>query len=328
MTILQAIKHKEMTHMKTTHRTTHISSMAASVLAIVMLALCSVWLAPATPALAAAGTPQPKAAADGTQLKNAYEREQKALATQTGNLAKAGEGAAKVQTLIDAQKAQGVDTSAIEAALATAKFQVANAQSAHDTAASILSAHAGFDASGNVTDVAQARQTITSARQSLIDAHTILQQARQDLEAALKAFRQTQVQVNRLAREQEWLALQQTRLDGTAQIVAKTQVYIANQKSKGKDTASLEAALATFQQQIATAQASHKTAADILSAHAGFNASGKVTDPVQAHQTLTGAHQSLSDAHQILQQAGQDLRKAIKTYRDANEPEAKPTTVP
>jgi hypothetical protein len=315
--------------MKTTHRTTQISSIVISALTVIMLALCSLWLAPATPALAAAGTPQPsQAAGDGTQLKNAYEREQKALATQTDNLAKAADGEAKVQALIDAQKAKGVDTTAIEAALATAKSQVATAQSSHDTAATILGTHAGFDASGNVTDVTLARQTLTSARQSLGDAHTVLQQARKDLQAALKEFRQTQVQVNRLAREQEWLKLQQTRLDGTAQIVEKTQAYITEQKSKGKDTAALEAALATFQQQVATAQTSHKTAADLLSAHAGFDASGKVTDSEQAHQTLTGAHQSLSDAHKVLQQAGLDLRKAIRAYRDANDPAAKATPVP
>jgi hypothetical protein len=316
-----------MVFMKTTHRTTQISSIVLSALAVIMLALGSVWLAPATPALAAAGTPQPKVA-DGTQLKNAYEREQKALATQADNLAKAGESATKVQALIDAQKAKGVDTTAIEAALATAKSQAATAQSSHDTAATVLGTHAGFDASGNVTDVALARETLTSARQSLGDAHTVLQQARKDLQAALKEFRQTQVQVNRLAREQEWLKLQQTRLDETAQIVEKTQAYIAAQKAKGKDTAALEAALATFQKQITTAQASHKTAADLLSAHAGFDASGKVIDPEQAHQTLTSVHQSLSDAHQILQQAGQDLRQAIKTYRDANEPAAKATPAP
>jgi hypothetical protein len=305
-----------------------MSSIVVSALAVIMLALGSIWLAPATPALAAAGTPQPKATADGTQLKNAYEREQKALTTQADNLAKAGESATKVQALIDAQKAKGVDTTAIEAALATAKSQVATAQSSHDTAATILGTHAGFDASGNVTDVALARQTLTTARQALGDAHTVLQEARRDLQAALKEFRQTQVQVNRLAREQEWLKLQQTRLDNTAQIVEKTQAYITDQKSKGKDTAALEAALATFQQQIATAQASHKTAADLLSAHAGFDASGKVIDPEQAHLTLTSAHQSLSDAHKILQQAGLDLRKAIKTYRDANEPTAKATPAP
>ncbi len=118
--------------------------------------------------------------------------------------------------------------------------------------------------------------------------------------------------------EQQWLAVQQERLSKTGEIAAKVQAFIDAQKAKGKDTSALEAALATYHQQIATAQGQHATAESILGAHAGFDADGHVTDRALAKQTVKEARQALADAHRTLQQAGQDLRSALKAYRVAN----------
>lgn len=284
-------------------------TLIASLLAVVTLAICSLWLTPPTPALAAAGTPQPEATANIAPLQEAYARAQKALTAQNENITKAGEAAAKTQTLIDTQKAKGTNTAALEAALTTFKTELARAQSEHTAAATLLNAHAGFDANGKVTDVALARQTLRSAQQALADARASLLQARQTLLAGNQAFK-LQLAPNRLAREQELLAKQQIRLDSTDQYVEKAQTLIATLKAQGKDTDSLETALATFQQQVATAQASHNTAAAILNTHAGFDSAGQVSDPEQARQTLTSAQQALRDAHKTLQQAGQDAREA------------------
>ena len=292
----------------------------ASGLAALALAVAGVLTAPAATAYADDPTPTPRPGqqARDDRLKNWYQREQNWLNVQTRHLAKANEAAGKVQDWINDLKSEGKDTGALEAALATFQSQIATAQASHDTAASLLGAHAGFDDSGNVTDADQARQTLVTARQSLNDAHDILRQAREDLHKAVQDFRKTHLEENGLLRLQKWLSVQQTHLEATGQIVSKMQDYIADQQAKGKDTSSLEAALATFQSQIAAAQASHDTAASILSAHAGFDDNGQVTDPDQARQTLISARQSLADAHNILRQAERDLHKAVKDYRDQN----------
>jgi hypothetical protein len=316
--------------MKSSSLSARLSTIAFSGLAVCTLALGSIWLTPAAPAFAAPAAPPAGSTPNYAGLDKAYEREQSARSQQSNNLTKANGIVAKVQAYITNQKAKGLDTSALEAALSTYQTQLGTAQSSHDTAASVLSGHAGFDGSGNVTDAGQARQTVISARQSLLDAHTALAQGGKDLRAAIQQFRDTKVQQNRLATEQKGLAQQQTTLDNANGIVAKVQTYIANQKAKGQDTSALEAALATFQQQLSTAQASHTSAANLLTTHAGFDNSGNVTDPTQAHQTLMDAHQALTDAHNVLKQAGQDLRKALQDYRDTHKvtPVAAPTATP
>ena len=121
-------------------------------------------------------------------------------------------------------------------------------------------------------------------------------------------------------RELNWLNQQQQNLDRTDQLVSRIQTYIANQQAAGKDVTALRAALATFQQQIATAQTSHQTAASILNTHTGFDANGHVTDAAQARQTLIAGHQSLADARRVLRQAILDLHRALRNWRLANRP--------
>jgi len=129
-------------------------------------------------------------------------------------------------------------------------------------------------------------------------------------------------------REQTWLNQQQQNLDKTSNIVTKVQQYIAAQQAKGKDVTALQAALSTFQSQIATARSSHATAATILNNHAGFDANGKVTDPNLARQTLLDGRQALNDAHRILRQAIVDLHRAIRAWRAANGLLVKPAATP
>jgi len=119
-------------------------------------------------------------------------------------------------------------------------------------------------------------------------------------------------------REQNWLNQQAGNLSKAAEAVTKVQTFIAGQNAKGKDTSALQAALTVFQQQLATAQSSHATAASVLGTHNGFDANGHMTDPVAAHQTLIDARQSLRDAHNTLRQGVLDLHRALKAYRAAN----------
>jgi hypothetical protein len=120
--------------------------------------------------------------------------------------------------------------------------------------------------------------------------------------------------------EQEWLARQQDRLDHTDEVAARVQEFIDQAQAEGKDTSALEAALAAFQSQVATAQSQHDAAADILSEHAGYDDDGKVTDPELARETCRSAGQALRDARRTLNQAGHDLRRAIRDWRRANRP--------
>ena len=113
--------------------------------------------APTSTAFADDGT---AAAGEGKGLEKAFQYEQQWLSRQQERLSRAGEFAAKVQAFIDEQKAKGKDTAALEAALVAFNQQVAAAQGEHDNAASILSAHAGFDENGQVTNREAARETV------------------------------------------------------------------------------------------------------------------------------------------------------------------------
>jgi len=125
------------------------------------------------------------------------------------------------------------------------------------------------------------------------------------LEAAFKA-------------EQKWLSIQQEHLNKAGEFADKVQTFIDEQKAKGKDTSALEAALAAFNQQVAAAQGEHDNAASILSAHAGFDENGQVTNREAARETVKSAHEALANARKTLWQAERDLRKALKDWRQAN----------
>ncbi|MDR3572528.1 MAG: hypothetical protein P4L50_01585 [Anaerolineaceae bacterium] len=123
-------------------------------------------------------------------LKKDYQVEQNWLTKQQDNLNKTAAVVTNVQNLITKANGEGKDTTALVNALATFQSQIATSQSSHNTAASILSTHNGFDVNGNVIDRDAARLTVNSARQSLSDAHNLLWQAANDLHQAVKEWRE------------------------------------------------------------------------------------------------------------------------------------------
>jgi post-segregation antitoxin (ccd killing protein) len=131
-------------------------------------------------------TPDPDKLA---KLAEYFQKEKDWLNKQATHLQTAYEGAAKVQELIDAARAEGKDVSALEAALAAYNGGLAQAQAEHDNAANIIAAHNGFDDGGGVVDVEAARQTTRSARLSLNDAHIELAQSVHALRQALQDWR-------------------------------------------------------------------------------------------------------------------------------------------
>ena len=120
--------------------------------------------------------------------------------------------------------------------------------------------------------------------------------------------------------EQKALDTQAKNLDRADKLSARIQTVIDNAKAKGLDTSKLVAALDTFNAKISDARTLHAKAADILTVHAGFDTNGKLTDPVQARDTLTAAHQALKDARQSLAGSFKDLNKSIKDWRKEHKP--------
>lgn len=112
---------------------------------------------------------------------------------------------------------------------------------------------------------------------------------------------------------------QETRISSVAlQIAADAQKFIDIQKAIGRDTSSLDAALANYNAQIASAQTAHNQAGSILSAHAGFTANGRVANPALARQTLNSARDYMRQAHNLIASSGKDLNAALRAFHQAN----------
>jgi hypothetical protein len=127
-----------------------------------------------------------------------------------------------------------------------------------------------------------------------------------------------------LVRLNDWKTKQEINLRHAGTAGDKLQALIDKAKAKGKDTSGLETALADYRGELATAQAAYDSAAATLAGHAGFDASGKVSDGQTARQTLENTRKSLEDAHVKLVKAAADLRAAVREWREANPAPVKP----
>lgn len=119
----------------------------------------------------------------------------------------------------------------------------------------------------------------------------------------------------RLQRE---VKLQNRNLRKAVRAGDKLQKLVDMANENGKDVAELETALAAYNTQIEEAQSQNGRAAQILSAHSGFDASGKVTDPAAALKTVEDAGKALKEARTTLKEAGANLREAARAWREAN----------
>jgi hypothetical protein len=136
------------------------------------------------------GTPGPYQQLRVQALENFYQRSQLVVQEQQLRIDLANQIASSTDTWIAALKGQGKDTSALEKALSDFKSKVSAAQTEHDQGASILNTHAGFDGSGKVTDVDQARDTLKQTRGHLRAAHLDLREGTLTLRKAIRDFRQ------------------------------------------------------------------------------------------------------------------------------------------
>jgi hypothetical protein len=140
----------------------------------------------------------------------------------------------------------------------------------------------------------------------------------------------TQVEAAQLktspAPDNQWLELlydrvslaadnQGNRIEYSKEIAAKSQTWIDTLKEDGQDVSALEAALATFNAEIAKAEEFHHTAEVLLSNHAGFDDVGNVTDVRMALETIRTAANNLRQAHLIITQATLDFRSVVSNWR-------------
>lgn len=133
----------------------------------------------------------PKPPQDGAKvaLQRAFAEQQHALTALGRKLDRADARAAKVASWIAKVKAQGKDTTALDAALSAFKDKIAAARASWAAADATLKAHAGFDDSGKVTDSTAARATVEQARSQLESTRRTLAGAYRDLRAAVVAYR-------------------------------------------------------------------------------------------------------------------------------------------
>ena len=163
-----------------------VGFMVVSILAVVAL-----FLGVTTPALAQDNPTRPTP--DGANLELFYARELLIADRQAEALNRASEAIIRVESLITRLQGEGLDTAELEVALDAYRRDVASAQTAHDEAVVILNAHVGFDNDGQVTDFAQALETVRQAGRFLRDAHLKLRSGNLDLRLALREWRSTHV---------------------------------------------------------------------------------------------------------------------------------------
>ncbi len=145
-----------------------------------LVVLGSIFSVPTSVVFAATPTPASYAA-----LTKAYQDDQNWFKAQHVNVGRADNVVTQVQALITAAKSDGITTGGLEAALDVFQAQLRTVKFSHATANVVLSAHKGFDNSGNVTNPVLAAQTVKDATQSLSDAHNVLVQSSSDMLTAL-----------------------------------------------------------------------------------------------------------------------------------------------
>jgi hypothetical protein len=146
--------------------------------------------------------------------------------------------------------------------------------------------------------------------------------------AALTPAEQAARVEQRLKNEQTWLTTQGNNLDRANKLVTVAQSVIDRFKARGIDVQPVQTALDDFKAALPAAVQMHTTASGILNTHAGFDASGKVTDLATARATVQSAYESLEQCRQTLKTAVSDLRTEIKNFRQAHKPAPKPTATP
>jgi uncharacterized protein len=111
------------------------------------------------------------------------------------------------------------------------------------------------------------------------------------------------------------------RLDRSNNFIDMIQSRIDQANQNGKDTSAVQAALDVFAQAIKDVNPIHQRAKGIIASHKGFDVSGKVTDRIQALETVQSLGQSLKEVRDLVSNPFKLLLDALKAFREANHPE-------
>lgn len=118
----------------------------------------------------------------------------------------------------------------------------------------------------------------------------------------------------------DWYDKQGAFLAKSEDFINKAEIFIGKADQKGLDTSSLRLFLDSFASSIPVVQSAHDRAGAIISAHKGFDGSGKVTDVQAASQTVKDAAKALQEGRQAHLGKGKALANAIKAFWQDNKP--------
>lgn len=142
---------------------TKITSLLSKALAVLTLAAVGLSILPIGTAFAAGlreGPQRGRGHAYIPRLERVFEYQRERYDHQSQLLERIPKFTNRIQGLIDRATDKGYDASAVQTALDAFTAALPAAQAAHDQAGALISAHAGFDDKGKVTDAATAFQTV------------------------------------------------------------------------------------------------------------------------------------------------------------------------
>lgn len=114
--------------------------------------------------------------------------------------------------------------------------------------------------------------------------------------------------------------------DRDAEFTERVQKLIDRARENGKDVSAVQAALDAFEAAVKQAHPVYESGKGIINSHQGFDASGKVTDPEKARETVRAMGEKLKEIKTAMNGTGKALREAIKAFREANPRPAKTPT--
>jgi hypothetical protein len=126
---------------------------------------------------------------DNATIERTLQAQLRRIKVQDQRLKRADQFAGTVDRVTQQQKSQGRDVSQIERALASYRKGIADARTAWNTANDLLKKPAGFDASGKVTDAAQAQNSLRESHAAMQKVSRLAWNAARDLRSALGRYR-------------------------------------------------------------------------------------------------------------------------------------------
>ena len=112
------------------------------------------------------------------------------------------------------------------------------------------------------------------------------------------------------------------------QRIALVQRLIDKAKANGNDVTAVQAALDALTGAVERARPGFEAMQATFTAHPGFDAAGKVTDPTVAAQTVTDLQAQLKATRSVLGGPERALRNAVGAFRQAHPRSIAPSPTP